>query len=58
MYKAATIEEFHALLTSESQDKENLLLKALRELMNVEKPEDIVTLVEEEGINWGNWAAV
>lgn len=58
MYKAATIEEFHALLTSELQDKENLLLKALRELMNVEKPEDIVTLVEEEGINWSNWGVV
>jgi hypothetical protein len=46
-----TIEEFHALLTSEKDDSP--LLTALRELMAIKKPEEIAAAILEGGFGWG-----
>jgi hypothetical protein len=43
MMPTLTIEEFNTLLTSHKE--ESPLLKALRELTTIEKPEDILALV-------------
>jgi hypothetical protein len=53
---AMTIEEFHALLTSERA--ENPLVEALRKLTAIEEPEDIAALAVESPIHWGDWNAV
>ena len=44
------IEDFHALLTSDSE--ENALLAALRKLTEVSKVEEIVALVDLSDSNW------
>jgi hypothetical protein len=53
---AMTIEEFHALLTSERE--ESPLVEALRKLTAIEEPEDIATLAVEEPFVWGDWREV
>ena len=58
MNKAMTIEEFHALLTTESEKDDNPLLKALRKLMAIEEPEDITALAEDDRSSWSNWTGV
>jgi len=58
MNKAMTIEEFHALLTTESEKDDNPLLKALRKLMATEEPEDITALAEDDPDGWSDWRAV
>jgi len=47
-----TIEEFNAVLVSDQE--ESSLLKALRRLMAIEKPEDIATLAEVVS-GWSGW---
>jgi len=53
MDTALTIEEFHALLSSEKQ--ENPLLVALRKLMCIQEPEEIAKLSVEPRSNWTGW---
>ncbi len=52
MTPTLTIEEFNTLLTSDRE--ESPLLKALRELAKIEKPEDILTLVGTLS-GWSGW---
>jgi hypothetical protein len=52
MTPTLTIEEFNALLTSDKE--ESSLLKALRELTTIEKPEDILALVGALS-GWSGW---
>jgi hypothetical protein len=52
MTPTLTIEEFNTLLTSHKE--ESPLLKALRELTKLEKPEDILTLVGTLSA-WTGW---
>jgi len=52
MTPTLTIEEFNALLTSDKE--ESPLLKTLRELTTIEKPEDILTLVGTLA-GWTGW---
>ncbi len=52
MTPTLTIEEFNALLISDKE--ENSLLKALRELAKIEKPEDILALAETLA-SWTGW---
>jgi predicted Zn-ribbon and HTH transcriptional regulator len=52
MTPTLTIEEFNALLNS--QKEESPLLKALRELAKIEKPEDILMLVRPLS-GWTGW---
>ena len=52
MTPTLTIEEFNTLLNSHKE--ESPLLKALRELTAIEKPEDILTLVGTLA-GWGGW---
>jgi hypothetical protein len=52
MQTALTIEQFNALLTSDRE--ESPLLKALRQLMAIEKPEDILALAEVLS-GWTGW---
>jgi hypothetical protein len=56
MNSVMTIQEFHALLTSEKEA--NPLLEALHKLTAIEEPEDIRALAEEAGPIWSNWSAV
>ncbi len=53
MTPTLTIEEFNALLISDKE--ESPLLKALRQLMTLEKPEDILALVKPL-YSWTGWA--
>ena len=53
MQTALTIEQFNVLLTSDRE--ESPLLKALRQLMALEKPEDIRALVEVLS-GWSGWS--
>ena len=53
-----TIEDFNALLTSESEKDDSPLLVALRKLTAIEKPEDIAKLAEDAPGNWTEWHAV
>ena len=53
MTPTLTIDEFNALLTLDKE--ESPLLKALRQLMTLEKPEDILALVTTL-TNWTGWA--
>ena len=52
MQTAMTIEEFNALLTSDVE--ESPLLRALRQLAAIEKPEDILALVDAL-TGWSGW---
>ena len=52
MTATMTIEEFNAVLVSDQE--ESSLLKALRRLMAIEKPEDIATLAEAVS-GWSGW---
>jgi len=52
MTPTLTIEEFNALLTSDKE--ESPLLKALRQLTKLEKPEDILKLVGTLA-GWTGW---
>ncbi len=52
MTPTLTIEEFNALLISDKE--ESPLLKALRELAKIEKPEDILALVKPLA-GWTGW---
>ncbi len=52
MTPTLTIEEFNALLISDKE--ESPLLKALRELAKIEKPEDILALVKPLA-SWTGW---
>ncbi len=52
MTPTLTIDEFNALLVSDKE--ESPLLKALRELTKIEKPEDILALVDTLS-GWGGW---
>ena len=52
MNATLTIEEFNTLLTSHKE--ESPLLKVLRELTRLEKPEDILTLVGTLA-GWSGW---
>ena len=52
MTPTLTIEEFNTLLTSDKE--ESPLLKALRELAKIEKPEDIVALAGTLA-GWSGW---
>jgi len=52
MQTALTIEQFNALLTSDREDSP--LLKALRQFMAIEKPEDILALAEVLS-SWTGW---
>jgi hypothetical protein len=45
-----TIEDFHALLTSDSD--ENALLAALRKLTEVTRVEEIVDPIDVEALSW------
>jgi hypothetical protein len=45
-----TIEDFHALLTSDSE--ENALLAALRKLMAIEKVEEVVVAISSAQLFW------
>jgi len=58
MNAVMTIEDFGALLASEEQ--ENPLLAALRQLTEIEKPEDITRLTAEaeEELPWTDWTRV
>jgi len=58
MHRALTIDEFHDLLTSKPAKKDSALLTALRKLMSIEEPEDILALAEKETPIWTNWSAV
>ena len=58
MDKAMTIEEFDALMTSDSEKDDSPLLTALRSLTTIEKPEDIRALVEDDVQGWTDWKAV
>ena len=49
-----TIEDFNALMTSEQDD--NLLLKILRKLTAVQKPEDVRTLNAASQWAWMGWS--
>jgi len=51
-----TIEEFHALLTSD--EDETPLLVALREIKRIEEPEEITALEAVPLQHWGGWSAV
>lgn len=53
MTPTLTIEEFNALLSSDKE--ESPLLKALRQLTKLEKPEDILTLVGTLA-GWTGWS--
>jgi hypothetical protein len=44
------IEDFHALLTSDSE--ENALLAALRKLTEVTKVEEIIEPIDVDGLSW------
>lgn len=55
MDAAMTIQGFNALLTSE-QD-ENPLLKVLRQLTTLKKPEDVRLLAVEPQLSWQGWSA-
>jgi hypothetical protein len=48
------IEDFHALLTSETE--ENQLIAALRQLTKLEKPEDVRALDKGTNSWWSGWA--
>ena len=50
MDRSLTIEKFHTLLTSGSED--SLLLAALRELAAIQKAEKIVTAILESEQQW------
>ena len=54
MENAVTIEQFHALLSSE--EVESPLLKALRKLKGIEEPEKITTLEAVPLQHWSGWA--
>lgn len=56
MATSVTIEEFHALLTSEKEN--NPLLEALRKLTTIEAPERIRLLKADEMVEWTGWAEV
>ena len=58
MNMAMTVEAFHTLLTSASEREESSLLRALRALTTIQKPEDIAALAEEDGPVWTNWRSV
>ena len=53
MHASLTIEEFHALLACE--EKKSPLLVALRKLMRVRTPEEIVRLTVEPRSDWTGW---
>ena len=53
MTSTLTIEEFNSLLTSDKE--ESPLLKTLRELAKIEKPEDILALVGALS-GWTGWS--
>lgn len=57
MDMSMTIEEFNALLTSESEKDDSQLLTALRKLTTIEKPEDITALADDSYV-WTDWATV
>jgi hypothetical protein len=57
MDMSMTIEEFNALLTSESEKDDSPLLTALRKLTTIEKPEDITALADDF-YTWTDWATV
>ena len=50
MDKFLTIEDFHALLTSDEGD--NPLLAALRELTVIERTEEIVAAISDSKMTW------
>jgi hypothetical protein len=52
MNTSVTMQEFHALLSSETE--ENVLLAALRKLMVIEKPEDVAALASAAA-SWVGW---
>lgn len=55
MNRAMTIEEFHAVLTSESEKGDGPLLRALRRL-TVGKPDDITALADDpDRPVWTQW---
>ena len=58
MNKTMTIEEFHALLTTESERDGSPLLTALHKLTAIEEPEGITVLAEEDAANWQAWEEV
>ena len=58
MDMSLTIEDFNALLTSESEKDDSPLLMALRKLTAIEKPEDITKLAEDAPSDWMDWRAV
>lgn len=50
-----TIQGFNALLTSERD--ESPLLKVLRQLTTLQKPEDVRALAAEPQLSWQGWRA-
>ena len=55
MNATLTIQEFHALLNSQTHDQP--WLEALRKLMQIEKPEDVAVLKKSPMWIWSGWAA-
>ena len=58
MDMSLTIEDFNALLTSESEKDDSPLLTALRKLTVIEEPEDITRLAADPLRTWMDWRAV
>jgi hypothetical protein len=58
MHRALTINEFHDLLTSKPAKKDSALLTALRKLMSIEEPKDVLVLAEKDAPVWTNWSVV
>jgi len=58
MDTSLTIEDFNALLTSESEKDDSPLLAALRKLTAIEKPADITKLAADPLDNWMAWNLV
>ena len=54
MDMSMTIEEFNAVLTSESEENDSPLLMALRKLTAIEEPEDITALASDASV-WTSW---
>lgn len=56
MFTAATIEEFHALLSGQ-ENGDSKLLSLLREFANAMSPDDIVKLSIEATV-WTSWRSI
>jgi len=58
MQATMTIEQFHALLSAQPDDNENPVVAAVRKIVTIREPDDIVTLVEEAGFIWTAWTSI